>query len=63
MINIATLTGACPAAIGEETAGLFSNDLTLQSALMRAGKESGEPLWPVRIPSLRCQPAFGPDND
>ena len=48
MINLATLTGACIVALGNELAGLFSNDDELADRLMRCGRETGEGLW--RLP-------------
>ena len=48
VIDIATLTGAVAFALGEEFAGLFSNDDALASKLLKAGENSGENLW--RLP-------------
>ena len=48
VIDIATLTGAVAVALGEEFAGLFSNDDALVSKLLKAGENSGENLW--RLP-------------
>jgi leucyl aminopeptidase len=48
MIDLATLTGAVMVALGQEHAGLFSNDDTLSERLTEAGKETGEKLW--RLP-------------
>ncbi len=45
MIDLATLTGAIIVALGQEYAGLFSNDDELADRLMAAGKETGEKLW------------------
>ncbi len=45
MIDLATLTGAVMVALGQEYAGLFSNDDTLSERLTEAGKETGEKLW------------------
>lgn len=45
IIDLATLTGACVVALGEEVAGLFSNTEPLAQALMDATRLSGEPLW------------------
>jgi leucyl aminopeptidase len=45
MVNLATLTGAILVALGEEWAGLFSNNDELADRLVAAGKETGEPLW------------------
>ena len=48
MINLATLTGACIVALGNELAGLFSNDDELAGRLMACGRDAGEGLW--RLP-------------
>lgn len=45
IIDLATLTGACVVALGEEIAGLFSNNDGLAEQLKRAAAQSGEPLW------------------
>lgn len=45
VIDLATLTGAIVIALGNENAGLFSNDDTLSKILAEAGAEVGEPLW------------------
>lgn len=49
LIDIATLTGSIMVALGEETAGLFSNDDTLADDLLKAGKDSNETLWRMPI--------------
>ncbi len=48
MINLATLTGAVLVALGQENAGLFSNNDDLAGKLLAAGKISNETLW--RLP-------------
>ncbi len=48
MIDLATLTGACVVALGEEVAGLMGNDEELAAELVQASDESGERLW--RLP-------------
>ncbi len=48
MIDLATLTGAVLVALGQENAGLFSNDDTLSERLSAAGKATGETVW--RLP-------------
>ena len=48
MINLATLTGACVVALGNELAGLFSNDEDLATKLMDCSRDAGEGLW--RLP-------------
>jgi len=45
MINLATLTGAIVVALGNEHAGLFSNDDTLAARLAQAGEDTGERVW------------------
>jgi leucyl aminopeptidase len=45
MINLATLTGAIVVALGNEHAGLFSNDDALAERLSKAGQETGEKVW------------------
>jgi leucyl aminopeptidase len=45
MVDLATLTGAILVALGQEHAGLFSNDDALSERLIAAGKATGEKLW------------------
>lgn len=45
MINLATLTGAIMVALGQDYAGLFSNDDELAQRLSEAGNVTGEKLW------------------
>ena len=54
MIDLATLTGAIIVALGQEYAGLFSNDDELSERLRKAGEASGEKVW--RMP-------LGPEYD
>lgn len=49
MINLATLTGAVLVALGQDHAGLFSNDDDLAGDLFKAGQESGEKVWRLPI--------------
>ena len=51
IIDIATLTGSCISALGEQTAGLFFNDKAKKWArhLRRAGHRCGEELWHLPI--------------
>ena len=51
VVDIATLTGACIAALGEHVGGLFTNDPSLSSHLIEAGKRSAEDLWQLPIHS------------
>ena len=45
IIDLATLTGACIAALGEEIAGAMGNDRKLVDKLIACGKQTGEPIW------------------
>src|SRR5207237_8731321 len=54
MINLATLTGAIIVALGQEYAGMFSNDDRLCDRLTKAGQETMERVW--RMP-------LGPEYD
>jgi len=45
MIDLATLTGAIIVALGQEHAGLFSNDDKLVERLTKAGEATGELVW------------------
>ena len=45
VVNLATLTGAIVIALGEEYAGLFSNNDNLSNKLTKAGTATGERLW------------------
>ncbi len=54
MIDLATLTGAIMVALGQEYAGLFSNNDELAGRLVAAGEATGERVW--RMP-------LGPEYD
>jgi len=45
VVDLATLTGACVIALGDEVAGLWSNNDDLAEALDAAAETSGEGLW------------------
>jgi leucyl aminopeptidase len=45
MINLATLTGAIIVALGQEYAGLFSNNDKLVERLTKSGEATGERVW------------------
>jgi leucyl aminopeptidase len=49
MIDLATLTGAIIIALGDQYAGLFSNDDRLADKLTAAGKAVGEGVWRLPI--------------
>lgn len=44
IVDLATLTGACVIALGEEVAGLFSNDKRLAKDLLEVSAEQGESM-------------------
>jgi leucyl aminopeptidase len=45
VVDLATLTGACVIALGEEIAGLWSPCDPLAQGLIEAGAQGGETLW------------------
>jgi len=51
IIDVATLTGACMVALGQRTAGIFSNDDALCQAIILSGQNTGESYW--RLPLLK----------
>ncbi|MFT4110703.1 leucyl aminopeptidase family protein [Propionicimonas sp.] len=51
IVDIATLTGACLRTLGEEVAGLMSNDDGLAAQVSAAGEAVDEPVW--RLPLIR----------
>ncbi|MDR1915280.1 MAG: leucyl aminopeptidase [Synergistaceae bacterium] len=55
VIDIATLTGACAVALGETTAGLFTNNDAFGDAFLSASSQSGERFWkmPMNDPNLQ----------
>jgi leucyl aminopeptidase len=49
VVDIATLTGTCAAALGGVAAGLFSTDDALRDVLLSAGTATSEKLWPLPL--------------
>ena len=45
MVDLATLTGAIIVALGQEYAGMFTNDDKLAERLTKAGEATGEKVW------------------
>ena len=45
VVDLATLTGACVVALGNEMAGFWSNNDELASALEQSAKNGGEGIW------------------
>ncbi|MDP3853220.1 leucyl aminopeptidase [Phenylobacterium sp.] len=50
MVDLATLTGAIIIALGNDYAGLFSNNDELSANLLAASGAEGEPLWRLPLP-------------
>ncbi|MFM7888291.1 MAG: leucyl aminopeptidase, partial [Pseudanabaena sp.] len=52
IIDLATLTGACVVALGEDIAGMWSIDDNFAEAITRAAKDAGEKFWrmPLETP-------------
>lgn len=49
IIDYATLTGACVYSIGTSYSGVFTNLRSWHGALVKAGEESGERVWPFPL--------------
>lgn len=47
IIDLATLTGACVVALGEDVAGLFANHDAWSGQVAQSAKTVGEDLWPL----------------
>ena len=51
MVDLATLTGAIIISLGNDYAGLFSNNDELAGNLLAASQAEGEPLWRMPLPA------------
>ena len=49
IIDYATLTGACVYSLGSAYSGVFTNREEFHPALIQAGKDSGERVWPFPL--------------
>jgi len=49
VIDFATLTGACVVALGQNLAGVFSNNKKLSEKLVHSSEFEGEPFWPMPL--------------
>jgi leucyl aminopeptidase len=45
IVDLATLTGACVVALGQDVAGLFTNEQACCDAVAAAARAVGEPVW------------------
>jgi leucyl aminopeptidase len=50
IVDLATLTGAILVSLGNDVAGLFSNNDALSDNLLKSAASSGEPLWRMPMP-------------
>ncbi|BFM38854.1 leucyl aminopeptidase [Synechocystis sp. LKSZ1] len=49
IVDLATLTGACIVALGDDIAGLWGTDDGLTEQLLKAAKSVGEKFWPMPL--------------
>jgi leucyl aminopeptidase len=49
ILDIATLTGACVVALGEQTIGMMGNDDALKNQVRRAADKTGERVWELPL--------------
>lgn len=63
MIELSTLTGACMVALGEEQAGLFTNNEALSKELLEVSKISGDGLWRLPITDAHREAMKGTYSD
>lgn len=49
IIDVATLTGACIVALGDQMAGMFGNNAKMKERLKNAGQETDEEVWEMPI--------------
>ncbi|MET8474947.1 leucyl aminopeptidase [Streptomyces sp. NPDC006422] len=51
IVDVATLTGAMMLALGSRTFGIMANDDAFRGSIHEAAEESGEPAWPMPLPT------------
>lgn len=49
IVDLATLTGACMVALGEEVAGIMSNSSVLAKTLQTVARKEGEEMWELPL--------------
>ncbi len=49
IVDIATLTGACRVALGQEAAGMLGTDEKLKKKIREAGEKTGERVWELPL--------------
>jgi leucyl aminopeptidase len=50
IVDVATLTGACVAALGKKVSGLMGNNDAFIAEVKMAADRAGEPAWPLPLP-------------
>lgn len=63
LIDVATLTGACMIALGNDTAGMFSNSDEMVESLDKSSKRMFEPIWRLPINDEHRQSIKGKSSD
>jgi leucyl aminopeptidase len=63
IIDMATLTGACVVALGNDTAGLFSNDDGLAKRLAASSEATGEKVWRMPLTQVHKDMVRGEVGD
>lgn len=59
-IDVATLTGACIVALGNDVSGLFCEDEPLTAALACAADSAHDPVWPMPMGGTYKRPLKAP---
>jgi leucyl aminopeptidase len=49
IVDVATLTGACMVALGQNTSGILGNDESFGDTVLAASRTAGESMWPLPI--------------
>ncbi len=49
IVDFATLTGAARVALGQDVPPFFTDDAALAAAIVAAGEEMGDPVWPLPL--------------
>jgi leucyl aminopeptidase len=63
IVDLATLTGAIIISLGNDYAGLFSNDDALAGDLLAASEVEGEPIWRMPLPAAYDKQIDSPAAD
>lgn len=63
LIDLATLTGACMVALGDDTAGCFTNNKEFCRDLLKSSKATMEPIWHMPIKPEHRQKMKGTNSD